>query len=233
MSAPLRVWLEPGWDGGRCAAWLLDLPGCFTWRSTRAKVLAAAPDAARAHLAWLARHGERIELPTDGPIEVVEERPGSVADGYERKTCFDAERRAVTRTELDTVRRRLGWARDDLLALLPALATEPGPTLGPDGRQERELEAVARHLAGTEVWLGSRLDPDARYDGPGPDAPLVEQLAGTRAWVLDELERVFERDPALARTDGKGEDWTLAKVLRRIAGHSLDHLGELDRRTGR
>jgi hypothetical protein len=239
MSAPLRVWLEPGYDGGRCAAWLLDLPGCFAWRSDRAGALAAAPGAARDHLAWLARHGERVALAVDGPVEVAEERPGSVVEGYERKTCFAAERRAVTRAELDAVRRRLAWAREDLLALLPALvqgdaadAVAGAGETGADGRPERELEAVARHLAGSETWLGSRLDPDARYGGSGPGAPLREHLAATRAWLLDQLERAFERDPALARIDGKGEEWTLAKVLRRVAGHSLDHLGELERRIG-
>jgi hypothetical protein len=30
--------------------------------------------------------------------------------------------------------------------------------------------------------------------------------------------------------DGKGEEWTLAKVLRRSLYHSLDHFGELETR---
>jgi hypothetical protein len=33
-------------------------------------------------------------------------------------------------------------------------------------------------------------------------------------------------------TDRMGETWTLAKVLRRLIYHSLDHLDELDRRLG-
>ena len=37
----------------------------------------------------------------------------------------------------------------------------------------------------------------------------------------------------LARTDGKGETWTLRKVVRRYLYHSIDHLRELDQRLAR
>jgi ribosomal protein S18 acetylase RimI-like enzyme len=42
--------------------------------------------------------------------------------------------------------------------------------------------------------------------------------------------RRLVREQVPPRTDGKGERWTLAKVVRRSLYHSLDHLDELDRR---
>jgi hypothetical protein len=44
------------------------------------------------------------------------------------------------------------------------------------------------------------------------------------------LHDLQTRDAALVASDGKGEEWTLAKVLRRTLYHSLDHLAELDAR---
>jgi GNAT superfamily N-acetyltransferase len=92
-------------------------------------------------------------------------------------------------------------------------------------------------VAGAEIWLGSRLDPAARYDGPSgdevPEAHLDAYPEASRAWAIDNLRRLHAADPAATRTDGKGESWTLAKVVRRYVYHSIDHLRELDRRLGR
>jgi ribosomal protein S18 acetylase RimI-like enzyme len=94
-----------------------------------------------------------------------------------------------------------------------------------DGRTSHE---VLRHLAGAETWFVSRLDPNTRYDGPRDD--LDAYLETTRAFLIDNLRRLHAADPSAIRTDGKGEEWTLAKLLRRAVYHSLDHLEELDRR---
>jgi hypothetical protein len=48
--------------------------------------------------------------------------------------------------------------------------------------------------------------------------------------MLEQLRGLQARDPALQATDGKGEEWTMGKVLRRTLYHSLDHLAELDAR---
>lgn len=241
----LRVWLEPGYDHGRTGVWLRDWPGAFTWGSDRESALARAPSAAHRFVEWLADHGEETDVqvpPPDEPV-IIEEVPAQIVDGgYEVNATFAADRHAVTPDEVETQIRRLGYARADLFALLARLEEfEAGggklPTesrsddaLASGGANGRRADEVARHVAGAEAWFVSRLDGSARYGGPGRDGDLTAYLGATREWLTDSLRRFARHDSAVARTDGKGEEWTLAKVLRRALYHSLDHLNELDRR---
>ena len=57
-------------------------------------------------------------------------------------------------------------------------------------------------------------------------------LDATHAWAVEQVRRLHATDPAARRTDSKAESWTMAKVLRRLVYHTLDHVGELERRLG-
>lgn len=239
----MRVWLEPGYDHGRYGAWLLDWPGAFTWGVDRDGALARVPSAAHRFVEWLAEHGEDAEWPPVAEPEVVEEVPARLLDdGYEVNATFAADERPVDVGEVDATTRRLGHARDDLLALAGRLR-EFEATGGGLPVEERDTEAVAdgaspgreadevlRHVAGAEAWFVSRLDGSARYGGPPRDGALEPFMGETRAFLIEGLRRFAAEPAAPARTDGRGERWTLAKLLRRALYHSLDHLNELDRR---
>ena len=122
VSIPaIRVGLEPGYDYGRTGAWILDLPGCFVWGADRAVSLARVPSAVGAFAWWLGEHGEQIDVPATDRVEVVEEIAPSIVEGYERNVTFGTDRRPVTTGELETTIRRLGFARDDLVALVARL----------------------------------------------------------------------------------------------------------------
>ncbi|MDQ6795216.1 MAG: GNAT family N-acetyltransferase [Chloroflexota bacterium] len=243
-ATPLRLWLEPDYDYGRVGGWLLDLPGAFLWASSHDRVVSQAPAAAGWYRDWLERHGEDVAM-VFGPTEVVESVPASREVGYERNATFADDARPVAADELELAIRRLGFAREDLLELLDRIAAItgsagaiPAGTFREEGSAapvsaERTVDAVAAHLAGAEIWLGSRLRPDARFEGPSRDDDAAAHLNATRAWAVDNLRRLRALDPALARTDGKGETWTLRKVVRRYLYHSIDHLRELDRRLAR
>jgi len=236
-AAPLRVWLEPGYDDGRVGAWLLDLPGAFGWARSRALARSQSLSVAGRFRDWAAEHGEIVELPRLRGLEVVEEVPAVRGpDGYERNATFAHDHRALPLEELETVIRRLRHARDDFLALLgrvQAHELRAGPLAVEGERQERTADDVARHVAGSEVWLASRLDGSVRYDGPPRDRDRDAYLEASRAYAIERLRALHARDSALERTDGKGETWTMAKVVRRFLYHSLDHLWELDRRLAR
>jgi GNAT superfamily N-acetyltransferase len=235
-GAPIRVWLEPGYDGGRYGTWLLDLPGAFSWDTSRERALSQAPAVAGRFRTWLAEHGEALDLaPIAGTGLVEEVEPTWLDDGYERNATFEADRRPVAPGEVDAVERRLGYARADLLALAERIAAHearhgPLPTEG-GKRRERAAEEVLRHLAGAEVWLAGRVD-GGRYEGPR-DGDLATYLESTRAWVIDQVRALPSRVGTRERTDSKGETWTLAKVLRRLVYHSLDHFFELELRLAR
>jgi hypothetical protein len=181
-------------------------------------------------------------VPSSGSVEVVEEVAAQVIDGYERNAIFAADHRPVERGELEAMLRQLGFARSDLGRLrqrpVPAAGASTGVKGG--GRDEaatslgaaarRETDEVLRHIAGAEIWLASRLDRSVRYGGAPRDGDLSAYLEETRVWLIEQLRGFLARDPAMEAIDGKGEEWTLAKVLRRSLYHSLDHLRELQAR---
>jgi GNAT superfamily N-acetyltransferase len=221
---PLRIGLEPGYDGGRAGAWLLDVPGAFGWAANPAAAVSQSSSVAGWWREWLGRHGEPWPLGDVGWPEVAEEVPADRDGTAERNATFEVDRRPMSREAFEAALRHLDHARADLLAVTDRAAVlERG-----DG--DRSGEEVLRHVARTEIWLGSRVDPAARYPG-SPDEPDVGRLLNeTRAWAAENLRRLHAADSGAARTDSAGETWTLAKVVRRYVYHSVDHLRELDRR---
>lgn len=231
---PIRVWLEPGYDFGRFGAWMLDLPGCGTWRDDRASALASVPAAVASFGAWLVRHGERAPAPAGPELEIVEEIAPTPAGEEEVNPLFARDRDALTADALASGIRRLDAARTDLLALLDRLAVPstgaPGISRrGRDRGAERPAPAVARHIGASEIWLAGRIDRAARYNGPGPDEDLRAYLAATHAWALDTLRSVAVAEPARLVSDSRGEEWTPSKSVRRLVFHALDHLAEIER----
>ena len=235
--APLRAWLEPGYDDGRVGAWLLDLPGAFGWARTRALARSQSLSVAGRFREWAADHGEPVSLPPLRGVEVVEEVPATRGpDGTERNATFGRDHRVVPVEEMETTLRRAAHARDDFCAILGRVQQHElrrGPLPVDGERQERTGDAVARHVGSAEIWLASRLDASVRFDGPPQDGDRDAFLAATRTYAVERIRALHARDPGLERTDGKGETWTMAKVLRRLLYHSLDHLWELDRRLAR
>jgi GNAT superfamily N-acetyltransferase len=245
-AVAIRVGLELGGDTERVNAWVLDVPGSCSSSNDRVGALACVPAAVGRYAAWLAAHGESLEVPATEFVDVVEEIATDEVYGYERSATFVADRRPAGADEAETALRHLNLARDDLLALLPRIdawqgVNGPLPTLGQPGgggapsgafASERTSDDVLRHVAGTEMWLATRLS-HARYDGPPRYAELRPYLDATHAWAMAQVREVVAADPSARAVDGRGEEWTLPKVLRRLVAHGLDHLTELDRRVAR
>jgi ribosomal protein S18 acetylase RimI-like enzyme len=173
---------------------------------------------------------------------VVEEVAPVTVDGYERNATFGADARTVTAEELERSLRWLDHAQSDLVDVARRVAAfeDAGGVLDPETRdseavaggadQGRQARAVVRHAAGAETWLTSRLDRSLRFEGIDPDADLDAYVRETHAWARDRLRELWSHDTGVVSLDGKGESWTLAKVLRRQIYHQLDHADELDRR---
>ena len=242
MDEAFEVWLEPGYDGGRTGAWMLAWPGCFAWASGRGAALGRAASAVGGHIDWLAEHGEVVPLPRLGPPQVVEEVAAEHDGAYERNACFRADDRSVEADLLETLLRRGRWAREDVLAVVARASALPdaaalrgrarhaGQASATADLAPRTLDGVLRHLGQAEVWFTSRLERGVRYDGPPADGDLDRYLAASRAWFETYARDLQARDPKAAGRDGKGEAWTLFKLMRRFVYHGLDHLEELDRR---
>ncbi len=232
--APLRVWLEPGWDG-RIAGWVEGVPGALAVAETRERVLSDALTVTGRVREWLEAHGDEVAIPRIAKAAAAGEVPTVItADGHQAMATLPSDLRAVSVEEAQTALRRLSWSRADVVATLEAIGAweaRSGRSLPCDpARGERSAEEVARHLAGAEVWMTGRLAGAGRYDGPMDGVTVPELLAGTRAWSAERLAALARTDDGAAAADRYGETWTMAKVLRRLQGHSFDHLWELQRR---
>ncbi len=232
--APLAVWLENGHDGDRIAAWVPDVPGVLAVAGARDRALSGALVATARVREWLELHGDEAGIPRiwrpDAAGEVTARRE---ADGYEVNATLPADRRRVTQEATADAIRRLGWAREDLLAMadrLDAFEAVHGPLPVDTARGERTGDEVLGHVAGSEAWLVGRLPAGGRYDGPLDGVPARDALAGSRAWVIERLHALGLADGGAETADRHGETWTLAKVLRRLQAHGFDHLWELERR---
>ena len=234
---PLRIFLEPGYDGGRVAAWMLDLPGALAHAASRGRAISNGLSTAGLVREWTEAHGADAGLPPFRWAEVAEEVPSApTPDGRGRRVTFAAERRVVSEEERETVVRRLEWARTDLHDIagrVGAWTAKHGDLPGNEGdREARDPASVLRHVAAAEARLAGRLG-GSPYPVELGAAPLDEELAATRAWAL---ETVRKRHAAVGEdelTDDRGETWTMAKVLRRLACHGFDHLRELEHRLAR
>lgn len=232
--APLGVWLETDYDGGRIAGWVPDVPGVLAVARTRERALSGALTAAGRVREWLEVHGDEAGIPRIWrPDAAGEVAAAHEPDGYEVNATFPPDRRRVTQEEVAAAVRRLAWNREDLLTTadrVEAFESARGPLPADDARDERSFEAVLRHVAGAEVWLIGRLPAGGRFDGPLDGAPVRAVLTESRAWVADRLLALGRADDGAETADRHGETWTLAKVLRRIQAHGFDHRWELERR---
>jgi GNAT superfamily N-acetyltransferase len=235
--APLAVWIETGYEGDRVAGWVPDVPGVLAVAATKERALSAALTTTARVREWLEAHGDEAGIPRiwrpDAAGEMTASRqPG----GYEVNATLPPDLRPVTQEDVAVAIRRLGWAREDLLAMADRLAgfeEARGPLPLDEARGERTPEAVLRHVAGAEVWLVGRLPGGGRYDGPLDEVPVRDALAGSRAWVFERLGMLGLADDAAETADRHGETWTLRKILRRMQAHGFDHLWELERRIAR
>jgi GNAT superfamily N-acetyltransferase len=232
--APIAVWLEHGYDGGRIAGWVPDVPGVLAVADTRDRALSAATTATGRVRAWLEAHGDEAGIPRIWKAEVAGEASAVLEPGgYEVNATFPPDLGRVTPESVETAIRRLAWARDDLLGMADRVAgfeATHGPLPTDAAHGERTPQELLRHAAGAEVWLTGRLPAAGRYGGRLDDVPPGEALAGSRAWVVDRLRAIARADDGAPSADRHGETWTLAKVLRRLQGHAFDHLWELQRR---
>lgn len=232
--AMLPVWVEEGYDGGRFAGWVPSVPGVLAVADSHARAVSLAVMTTARVRGWLEAHGDEAGIPRMWRGELAGDvRATTRDDGYEVNATLPTDRRVVGDEEVAAAVRRLAWARTDLLDVARRIAAHEataGPLPTDTTRGERRPDEVLRHVAGSEVWLLGRLPGVGRFDGPMDGVPVVDVLAGSRAWVIDRLESLGRRADGTETTDRHGETWTLAKVLRRIQAHGIDHLWELERR---
>ncbi len=233
---PLAVWLEPDWEDGQVGAWVPALPGTFAHASTPERAVTLALGTTGRVREWLEDHGETVALTPIWRPEVVGVIPCTRDGSHRVQALLPADRRATTTGDVDGALRRLTWAHNDLTTLLARLDRHEaahGPLPVDANAGERTPAEIVRHLAVAQAFLVGRLPPAGRYPGSLEAPGARELLDATGAWIAGRLPALAVEDGGAIVTDGHGEQWTLAKVLRRLQAHALDHLWELDTRLRR
>lgn len=232
--ALLPVWLEHGYDGGRIAGWVPDVPGALAVADTRERALSLAVTQAARVREWLEAHGDEAGIPRIWRADAAGELAASTAaDGHEVNATLPPDRRRMTQEEVAVALRRLGWAKDDLLALADRLTmfeARNGALPADQSPGGRGAPEVLRHVAGSAAWLVGRLPGGGRYEGQLDGIAARDAIDGAYRWAATRLEALGRADDGVEHADRHGEAWTLAKVLRRLQAHGFDHRWELERR---
>lgn len=236
MTTTYALYLESGPQRRKTMVHALDLLGCVATGPTTEAALTATPDAIRAYLRFLRRHGEQANPDEPFDVEVAEHvTQGDWLGNGSPYLTFGPDFDPVSDEELDTHLRHFRWMREDL-ASWAETQTEDQLDAQPDagGRLAR---AILLHVLGaTGAYLAAALG-----GAPGfsrihtaaerglmslPDALLTTaQMAEERARATTPEER------AAVRHLPKGPR-TLNKALRRMLEHDWEHLAELSRRPG-
>jgi predicted RNase H-like HicB family nuclease/uncharacterized damage-inducible protein DinB len=236
MSALYGLYLESGPRRRKTMIHVLDLLGCVAVGPTTDEALAATPDAVRAYLHFLRRHGESVDPDAPFTTEVVEHiTEGDWLGNGSPYLMFEPDFEPVTDEEIETYLRRFRWMREELAGWAdscPEPQLDERPAAG--GRSGR---AVLLHVLGaTGAYLAAALggapgfSATARAAERGelnvPDALLRSAaLAEQRVRATSPEERAAVRElPAGPRT--------LRQALRRMLEHEWEHLSELARRPG-
>jgi len=204
-----------------CAAWVLDLPGCFVWGQDESEALARLPAAIASYVDFMERH--RVALTAESPygeVEIVERFQCWWEDDYEVDPTFFTDEGQVTSADI-------AFARDALLATRPELLA--AADAADEGRPgDRTVDEMLHHVATAEWFYGSRLEENphsvwafARRE----ESDARRRLTAVRAWTLARLDALSDLGP-IERVH-RGERWTPRKLLRRYLYHELDHLSEL------
>ena len=226
----VRLYLEVGsaeHEGGSCLAWVLDLPGCVTYRASLEEAIARAPEIVQQYLGWLRGHGESVPERAEIDPEPAEIFQVSFLGNYEINAIFGPDFGAPSNEELERCLRWMRYSREDLWELICGLSKEALDAEVRSGRPT--IREVLQHVAGVEEWYISRLelDPSQVAAPSAGNEDVFEQLQEVRAWAVERLQNL----PAEQRkriTVHAGEVWTLKKVLRRFLYHEAYHRRQIE-----
>jgi predicted RNase H-like HicB family nuclease len=205
---------------GESMAFFRELPGCFSSASTYEEAVKAAPDAISAFLKWSKKNDLTFIAEDDSEIEVVVKERLPAVNG-QLGPRFEADIAPPDDVEIDNALNVAAAARAALLELYDDVP--PAQRNSPTSLDGWSLTQHLHHILEAEVWYISRLtehptETSAYAQQSDLSMTLFENAMDheliLRALSPAERERVFSHEV---------EEWTAAKVLRRMTGHLREH----------
>ena len=225
-----KLYLESGPQKKTTLVHVIELLGCVANGKTTEAALAATPDAIRAYLTHLKRHGEDVDPRQPFGTRVAEHITRGVFLGQgSPQAVYAPDVRPLTPKDLGQALRRLEWSRAELLRLVAgiddrALAAKP--------EHGRSLHDILRHVGETAPhYLTGVLGPlkaltaagNAIYHGR---VDIRGGLHAERRLVIERLRALTTAERTAIRRDS-GRVRTIRRSLRRTLEHEWEHRREI------
>jgi predicted RNase H-like HicB family nuclease len=199
-------------------AYFRSLPGCFASAPIYEEAQSAAPTAITTYLHWLKSNGLLDEM--DAEVEVVVKERLAAKDG-EIGPRFEADLAPVSDEEIDNALNIAAVARTDLIELYERISSKAREQVLDAGGWS--VNAHMAHIIEAELWYVSRLSDEPQvkpFSDLSTDLPTalfdvaMDTELALRGLTEEQRSRVYTHE---------GEEWTAAKVLRRLVGHLREH----------
>jgi predicted RNase H-like HicB family nuclease len=205
---------------GESMIFFRELPGCFSSAPNYEEALKNLPAAISTYLNWLKRNDITIVEDDGSDISVVVKERLAAIDG-QKGPRFEADLPPPDDLEIDTALNVSAVARAELLEVYEGV---------PERDRDRKLQtgewSLTQHLAHvveTEAWYASRLT-HTPLANPGPDLQSdVSMALFDNAMDVELLLRELTAEQRGRLFLHNGEEWTAAKVLRRMVQHLREH----------
>ena len=212
---------------------VLTLLGCVVHGATTGEALAATPAEISRFLAFLRAHGE----PADPAAPFTTTIAAHVTEGSwigqgDPAPGFEPDFAPLEAAELGKQLHRLGWLREDLLALISGLSGDELEAKPEKGRSVYSVieHAASAHYAYMQATVG-------KVEGLLPALKEVQQGAGGiseslfRFWNISSARLAAMTHDERTRRVQRGEKaWTARRGLRRTLEHEWEHFRKIERR---
>ena len=203
-----------------CMAYFRELPGCYCSKPTYDELLKVISGGIADYLKWLKANDITVLDEFDGQIEVV------IAEYIraENDTIgprFEADLAPPDDIEIDKALNVAAAARAALLELYEQVS--PAQQMHRLSPESWSLTEHMQHLLEAEAWYVSRLQEhpvEAPLDTAPADIAMIffdnamDYELALRALTPEQRQQLYTHD---------GEQWTAAKVLRRMTEHLREH----------
>ena len=220
------LYAESGPQHKKTLVHVLDLLGCVVQADTTDAAVAAAPDAIRAYLRYLRRHGDAVD-----PSEKIETRLAehNTEGLFSGQALWPQDLKPLAPPALARYVRWLDWSRADLLALVKGIDEKRLRAKPPQGRSLRDillhvLDADKSYVYGLVGPLKTMGEPTNAADRGDLDLRIA--LKEARAVAIQRIKRLTPAERRNVRTAGQST-YSAYRVIRRMLEHEWEHRREI------
>ncbi len=231
-----KLHLESGPRKRKTMVHVLDLLGCVAVGPTTEEAIRATPDAIRAFLRFLQRHGEQLDPSTRLEVEVEEHvTEGEWLGNGSPYVVFGPDLQPLGDDEIEVYLRHYGWLREALASWAETQSDEELDAKPEDGG--RPARAILLHVLGASgAYLASALGGAAGFSriagaAERGEIPVAQALRRTVPLAVERVHATTPEERRAVRHLPAGPR-TLRKAIRRMLEHDWEHLAELSRRPG-